>query len=80
MLRKWRGELKFLPNFKFRRFGKKHLRDAIAKGVINQSSTEPSISSSVNSKVENIKNNSTESVELNCLSENTTDKCEMGVI
>ncbi|XP_076629128.1 translation machinery-associated protein 16 [Colletes latitarsis] len=31
MLRKWNGELKYLPNFKFRRFGKTHLNDALRK-------------------------------------------------
>ncbi|XP_031846031.1 translation machinery-associated protein 16 [Nomia melanderi] len=31
MLRKWNGELKYLTNFKFRRFGKKHLNDILQK-------------------------------------------------
>ncbi|XP_076643234.1 translation machinery-associated protein 16 [Halictus rubicundus] len=31
MLRKWNGELRYLPNFKFIRFGKKHLNDALQK-------------------------------------------------
>ncbi|XP_012522950.1 translation machinery-associated protein 16 isoform X2 [Monomorium pharaonis] len=29
MLRDWDGDLKLLPNFKFRRFGRKHLTDAV---------------------------------------------------
>lgn len=31
ILRTWNGESRFLPHFKFRRFGKKHLRDALQK-------------------------------------------------
>ncbi|KZC09834.1 Translation machinery-associated protein 16 [Dufourea novaeangliae] len=31
MLRKWNGELKYITNFKFRRFGRKHLNDALQK-------------------------------------------------
>ncbi|XP_054003383.1 translation machinery-associated protein 16 [Hylaeus anthracinus] len=33
MLRKWNGELKYMTNFKFRRFGKKHLNDALQKAI-----------------------------------------------
>ncbi|EFN85923.1 UPF0534 protein C4orf43-like protein, partial [Harpegnathos saltator] len=31
MLRTWSGELRLLPNFKFRRFGKMHLKDMLQK-------------------------------------------------
>ncbi|XP_015589508.1 translation machinery-associated protein 16 [Cephus cinctus] len=31
MLRKWDGELRYLPNFEFRRFGKKHLNELAQK-------------------------------------------------
>ncbi|KAG7213570.1 hypothetical protein KM043_002825 [Ampulex compressa] len=31
MLRKWNGELRLLPNFRFRRFGRKHLKEALQK-------------------------------------------------
>jgi len=63
MLRKWQGELRFLPNFKFRRFGKKHFREAMAKAAVNQSTniTEASVSSSKDSKVVNIESNNIES-------------------
>ncbi|CAL7934108.1 unnamed protein product [Xylocopa violacea] len=33
MLRNWNGELKYLTNFKFRRFGKKHLDEALQKAA-----------------------------------------------
>ncbi|XP_076765966.1 translation machinery-associated protein 16 [Xylocopa sonorina] len=33
MLRNWDGELKYLTNFKFRRFGKKHLNEALQKAT-----------------------------------------------
>ncbi|XP_012276326.1 translation machinery-associated protein 16 [Orussus abietinus] len=31
LLRTWEGELRYLPNFKFRRFGKKHLKEHLKK-------------------------------------------------
>lgn len=31
LLRNWNGELRLLPNFKFRRFGRKHLNEALQK-------------------------------------------------
>lgn len=31
MLRNWNGELRYMTNFKFRRFGKKHLNEALKK-------------------------------------------------
>ncbi|XP_033329721.1 translation machinery-associated protein 16 isoform X1 [Megalopta genalis] len=31
MLKNWNGELRYLTNFKFRRFGRKHLNDALQK-------------------------------------------------
>ncbi|XP_076174912.1 translation machinery-associated protein 16 [Ptiloglossa arizonensis] len=31
MLRNWNGDVKYINNFKFRRFGKKHLNDALQK-------------------------------------------------
>lgn len=31
MLGNWNGELKYMSNFKFRRFGKKHLNEALLK-------------------------------------------------
>lgn len=36
MLQKWDGDLKFLHNFKFRRFGVKHLEQAITKHDKNE--------------------------------------------
>lgn len=79
MLRNWHGELRFLPNFKFRRFGKKHLREAMAKVAINQSKSiiESSISSSKDNKVENIESSSIKNKELNSLFENITNECQM---
>ncbi|XP_012221964.1 translation machinery-associated protein 16 [Linepithema humile] len=81
MLRKWGGELKFLPNFKFRRFGKHHMIKAMAKAAVNQSTNiiESSVSSPKDSKIKNIESSSIESKELNCLSENVTNECQMAV-
>ena len=31
MLRKWDGDVRYIPNFMFRRFGKKHLTEALQK-------------------------------------------------
>lgn len=31
MLRRWNGELRYMSNFKFRRFGRKHLNEALQK-------------------------------------------------
>ncbi|XP_011334118.1 translation machinery-associated protein 16 [Ooceraea biroi] len=39
MLRSWNGELRLLPNFKFRRFGKKHLREALQRKMKTESHT-----------------------------------------
>lgn len=81
MLRNWQGELRFLPNFKFRRFGKKHLREAMVKAAAAQSTNiiESSALSLKNSKIENIESNSIESEKLNCSSENITNECQMAV-
>lgn len=52
MLRNWNGELRYLQNFKFRRFGKKHLNDALQK-VNKQITVDTNKMESQNSESEN---------------------------
>lgn len=46
MLREWNQELRYLTNFKFRRFGKKHLEEALQKAR-----KEPKQSKNIETKV-----------------------------
>lgn len=90
MLRKWNGELRFLPNFKFRRFGKKHLKDALqriekqAKTVVNKSTNNTkTVVSSTDEKIEGRQKTEKNSIEnkessKTNLSENTKlNECSM---
>lgn len=87
MLRKWNGELRLLPNFKFRRFGKKHLKDTLqriekqAKTVVNKSTNNTkTVVSSTDEKIEDTEKNSIEDKESSKtnLSENTKlNECSM---
>ncbi|XP_014468372.1 PREDICTED: translation machinery-associated protein 16 isoform X2 [Dinoponera quadriceps] len=92
MLRTWNGELKLLPRFKFRRFGKVHLKDMLQRKekqskIMNNPAncatlacvSKPTICSPKDSKVEDIKNSSVENKELNTtLSESTIlNDCSM---
>lgn len=87
MLRNWNGELRLLPNFKFRRFGKKHLKDALqrmekqTKPVVNKSTNNTKTDvSDTSEKLESTEKNSIEDKELSktTLSENTVlNKCSV---
>ncbi|XP_034174053.1 translation machinery-associated protein 16 [Osmia lignaria lignaria] len=68
MLRKWNGELKYMTNFKFRRFGRKHLNEALQKANkppkehikknVQTKMSDKSERSSEEDKPENIENSS----------------------
>lgn len=67
MLRNWDGDLKLLPNFKFRRFGKKHLTDTMNREmqrIEKQINMDNSLSNAIslqhieNNKAKDTKNNS----------------------
>lgn len=92
MLRQWNCELRLLPNFKFRRFGKKHLRDALQKtekqsrAAVDKSahstkSEKNKALSAKDNKTEAIKSSNIESKELNTiLPENTAlNECLMDI-
>lgn len=89
MLRTWNGELRLLPNFKFRRFGKKHLRDALQriekqpKTAVEKSTdcTESSISRVKNNKSADTKNRNIQNTVLNtALPEKTIlSECPMDI-
>lgn len=89
MLRTWNGELRLLPNFKFRRFGKKHLRDALQKtgkqeantAVKKSSDSTESSTSNVEDNKSDIKNSNMEKKELNnaAVPENTSSECSMDI-
>ncbi|XP_020293719.1 translation machinery-associated protein 16 [Pseudomyrmex gracilis] len=70
MLRNWNGELRLLSNFKFRRFGKKHLKDALLRmekrtmTVVNKSTDNTKTNVSCTSeKIESTEKNSIEDKE-----------------
>lgn len=92
MLKTWNGELRLLSNFKFRRFGKVHLKDILqkvekqSKLAINKSTSHTKSSacsqSSRNKEVEDTENSGTENKELNTtLPENITlNDCPMEIV
>lgn len=72
MLRKWNGELRFLPKFKFRRFGKSHLRDELqriekqSKTAMNKSTNCIQLEgSSASSVISNAKDRTEKDIESN---------------
>ncbi|KAG6802360.1 translation machinery-associated protein 16 [Apis mellifera caucasica] len=52
MLRNWNGELRYMTNFKFRRFGKKHLNEALKKAN-KESKENKDIQTKVSKKPQN---------------------------
>ncbi|KAF3423495.1 hypothetical protein E2986_00401 [Frieseomelitta varia] len=52
MLRNWNGELKYMSNFKFRRFGKKHLNEALLKAS-KESKESKDMQTKIQEKAEN---------------------------
>ncbi|XP_043797426.1 translation machinery-associated protein 16 homolog [Apis laboriosa] len=58
LLRNWNGELRYMTNFKFRRFGKKHLNEALKK--TNKESKE---NKDIQTKVSKEPQNSSEEVK-----------------
>ncbi|OAD56192.1 Translation machinery-associated protein 16 [Eufriesea mexicana] len=65
MLREWNGELRYLTNFKFRRFGKRHLEETLQKAR----------NPSVEDKLENTENSLSNSVD--ATEDNPLTKCAM---
>ncbi|XP_012342815.1 translation machinery-associated protein 16 homolog [Apis florea] len=68
MLRNWNGELRYMTNFKFRRFGKRHLNEALKKA--NKESKE---NKDIQTKVSKKLQNSSEEVKLEDI-ENSLNK------
>lgn len=68
MLRNWNGELRYMTNFKFRRFGKKHLNEAFKKA--NKESKE---NKDIQTKVSKKPQNSSEEIKLENI-ENSLNK------
>lgn len=52
MLGNWNGELKYMSNFKFRRFGKKHLNEALLKAN-KESKESKDMQTKIQEKAEN---------------------------
>lgn len=68
MLRNWNGELRYMTNFKFRRFGKRHLNEAL-KRANKESKENKDIQTKVSKKLQN----SSEEVKLEDI-ENSLNK------
>ncbi|XP_017758596.1 PREDICTED: translation machinery-associated protein 16 homolog [Eufriesea mexicana] len=85
MLREWNGELRYLTNFKFRRFGKRHLEETLQKASkepkqnkdIRTKVLEKSGNPSVEDKLENTENSLSNSVD--ATEDNPLTKCAMEV-
>lgn len=75
MLRKWDGELRYLPNFKFRRFGKKDLKIDNRNSTKNTSSSKLVPKSNEISKKEEVlpKTENVENSRIDMEKEDTTD-------